>query len=83
MKEHDLCLEEYIQGIENGTIPIPGEAGEEAEPAPEEEETAESEVEEVPEEEPAEEEPSEEVPEEEEPAEEPAEEEYAGEYEDL
>ena len=83
MKEHDLCLEEYIQGIENGTIPIPGEAGEEAETAPEEEETAESEVEEVPEEEPAEEEPSEEVPEEEEPAEEPAEEEYAGEYEDL
>lgn len=23
MKEHDLCLEEYIQGIEDGTIPVP------------------------------------------------------------
>ncbi len=24
MKEHNLCLEEYIQGIENGTITLPG-----------------------------------------------------------
>lgn len=31
MKEHNLCLEEYIQGIEDGTIPIPGGEGEETE----------------------------------------------------
>ena len=24
MKEHDLCLEEYVKGIEDGTIVIPG-----------------------------------------------------------
>lgn len=31
MKEHDLCLEEYVKGIEDGTIVIPGvEAGTEA-----------------------------------------------------
>lgn len=24
MKEHNLCLEEYLQGIEDGTIPLPG-----------------------------------------------------------
>ncbi len=27
MKEHDLCLEEYIQGIEDGTIVLSGSAG--------------------------------------------------------
>ena len=27
MKEHDLCLEEYIQGIEDGTIVLSGIAG--------------------------------------------------------
>lgn len=52
MKEHNLCLEEYIQGIEDGTIPLPGgegeeteepEAGEEEEYEPEEE-TAEDEA---------------------------------------
>ena len=43
MKEHDLCLEEYIQGIEDGTIEIPG--GKAAEP---EEEPAEAESEEEP-----------------------------------
>lgn len=46
MKEHNLCLEEYIQGIEDGTIQLPGgegeeteepEAGEEEEYEPEEE----------------------------------------------
>ena len=26
MKEHDLCLEEYIQGIEDGTIQVPSKA---------------------------------------------------------
>ena len=31
MRDHDLCLEEYIQGIEDGTI-VPG-GGEDAEPA--------------------------------------------------
>lgn len=25
MKEHDLCLEEYLEGIENGTVPYPAE----------------------------------------------------------
>ena len=27
MKEHDLCLEEYVQGIEDGTIVLSGSAG--------------------------------------------------------
>ena len=31
MKEHNLCLEEYIQGIEDGTIQLPGGEGEETE----------------------------------------------------
>ena len=59
MKEHDLCLEEYIQGIEDGTIKVPSktestdedldsEASEEEEPAEEADE------EEAPEEEPEE-----------------------------
>ena len=42
MKEHNLCLEEYIQGIENGTIVIGGGAAEApAEEGNTEEETAE------------------------------------------
>ena len=49
MKEHNLCLEEYIQGIEDGTIQLPGGEGEETE----EPEAAEEEYE--PEEEAAEE----------------------------
>ena len=24
MKEHDLCLEEYVQGLRDGTIALPG-----------------------------------------------------------
>lgn len=39
MKEHDLCLEEYVKGLEDGTIVIPGiepeAAAEEAAPAEE------------------------------------------------
>lgn len=51
MKEHDLCLEEYIQGIEEGKISLSGSAGggdgaEEEEPAPEEEEAEDGESEE-------------------------------------
>ena len=54
MKEHNLCLEEYLQGIEQGTITVPAKeempAARPAEtPAPEEEEET------VPEEEPEEE----------------------------
>ena len=39
MKEHDLCLEEYIQGIEDGTITPPAGVGREesGEPAEAEE----------------------------------------------
>ena len=42
MKEHDLCLEEYVQGLEDGSIPNPllPEAAP-AEPAEDAEETAE------------------------------------------
>ena len=54
MQEHDLCLEEYIEGIEEGKIRIPSET-EKAEEDPDEKagdgEAAE-EVEEIPEEEP-------------------------------
>ena len=54
MQEHDLCLEEYIEGIEEGTIRIPSET-EKAEEDPDEKagdgEAAE-EAEEIPEEEP-------------------------------
>ena len=39
MKEHNLCLEEYIQGIENGTIEAAGNAAEEP-AAPEQSEAA-------------------------------------------
>ena len=53
MKEYDLCLEEYVQGIEDGTIKIP-EKVEKAE-APEKEEAPENEPEEEPEEKPEEE----------------------------
>ena len=28
MKEHDLCLEEYVKGLNDGTIPLPGAEGE-------------------------------------------------------
>ena len=65
MKEHDLCLEEYIQGIEDGTIQIPTET-ERAEEAPGEEaaEAEENPAEEASEEETPEEEAPEETPEE-------------------
>ncbi len=62
MKEHDLCLEEYIQGIEDGTIKVPSktestdedldEGTEDA--AADEAEAEENEEETVPEEEPEE-----------------------------
>ena len=70
MKEHDLCLEEYIQGIEEGTIKVPSKAESTDEDldteASEGEETAEEAAEEeAPEEEP-EEEPEEAADEEEE-----------------
>ena len=35
MRDHDLCLEEYIQGIEDGTITVAGNGGEKAETAAE------------------------------------------------
>ena len=65
MKEHDLCLEEYIQGIEDGTIQIPTQT-ERAEEAPGEEaaEAEENPAEEASEEETPEEETPEETPEE-------------------
>ena len=55
MKEHDLCLEEYIQGIENGTIENPM-AGRSAESVPEKEAGADDE----PADEPADDEPADE-----------------------
>ena len=50
MKEHNLCLEEYVQGLEDGTIVLNGQAEEENEPAGdgEEEEPAEDEAPEEP-----------------------------------
>ena len=65
MKEHDLCLEEYIQGIEDGTIQIPTQT-ERAEEAPGEDaaEAEENPAEEASEEETPEEETPEETPEE-------------------
>jgi len=57
MQEHDLCLEEYIEGIEEGKIRIPSET-EKAEEDPDEEagneEAEEADAEEAPEEEPEE-----------------------------
>lgn len=37
MKEHNLCLEEYVQGLEDGTIVLNGQAEEGGEPAGDEE----------------------------------------------
>lgn len=54
MQEHDLCLEEYIEGIEQGKIRIPSET-EKAEEDPDEKAgdgEADEEAEEIPEEEP-------------------------------
>lgn len=50
MKEHNLCLEEYVQGLEDGTIVLNGQAEGENEPAGdgEEEEPAEDEAPEEP-----------------------------------
>ena len=56
MKEHDLCLEEYVQGIEDGTIVLNGQAEEEDKPAEEDEAPADEEMPEDPEEEETEEE---------------------------
>lgn len=56
MKEHDLCLEEYLQGIEDGTIKVPA-ATEKKEEASDREESGEEDAsreEETPEEEPEE-----------------------------
>ena len=57
MQEHDLCLEEYIEGIEEGKIRIPSET-EKADEDPDEEagdeEAEEADAEEAPEEEPEE-----------------------------
>lgn len=57
MQEHDLCLEEYIEGIEEGKIRIPSET-EKAEEDPDkeagDEEAEEADAEEAPEEEPEE-----------------------------
>ena len=62
MKEHDLCLEEYIQGIEDGTIKVPAKTeradedpDEQADEGADEEETPEDEPEEEPDDEPQEE----------------------------
>ena len=57
MKEHDLCLEEYIQGIEDGTIDLSAILGHEAGEAEKAEEPAEPEAEEPEPEEPEPEEP--------------------------
>ena len=54
MKEHDLCLEEYIQGIEEGTIMVPSETGMTDEGSDEADPGEEADDEEAPEEEPAE-----------------------------
>ena len=52
MRDHDLCLEEYIQGLQDGSIPNPAVKAEEQEvPENAEEKTEEEVIEEVPEEE--------------------------------
>ena len=52
MRDHDLCLEEYVQGLQDGSIPNPAVKAEEQEVPEAAEEKAEEEViEEVPEEE--------------------------------
>ena len=52
MRDHDLCLEEYIQGLQDGSIPNPAVKAEEQEVSENAEEKTEEEViEEVPEEE--------------------------------
>ena len=52
MRDHDLCLEEYIQGLQDGNIPNPAVKAEEQEvPENAEEKTEEEVIEEVPEEE--------------------------------
>ena len=48
MKEHDLCLEEYVQGLKDGTIALPGSGEPAGEPAAEETDDGEPAVEEVP-----------------------------------
>ena len=65
MKEHDLCLEEYIQGIEEGRIEIPDGTETAAEAEPEEASEEEPSEEETAEEESPAEEAEEDVPEEE------------------
>ena len=65
MKEHDLCLEEYIQGIEDGSIKIPAKTENEDEDL-DEEPPAEGADGEAAEEEPVEDEPAEDEPAEEE-----------------
>ena len=52
MRDHDLCLEEYVQGLQDGSIPNPAVKTEEQEvPENAEEKTEEEVIEEVPEEE--------------------------------
>ena len=52
MRDHDLCLEEYVQGLQDGSIPNPAVKAEEQEvPENAEEKTEEEVIEEVPEEE--------------------------------
>ena len=52
MRDHDLCLEEYVQGLQDGSIPNPAVKAEEQEVSENAEEKTEEEViEEVPEEE--------------------------------
>ncbi len=50
MRDHDLCLEEYIQGIEDGTITVAGSGEKTTETAAEPDEAEEPEAAEEPDE---------------------------------